>query len=94
MEHGCIVYFFIFIMVIAVLKYLFTNKKEIYCGFSMEDYNKIAAILSSNKIRYTYKIVNHDSKINLPTGRMDGFNYMYYIYVNKKGYENAVAVIN
>ena len=76
---------------------LFFNKKEIYCGFLLEEYSRIINILSYNKIKYTYKTVNQGTSGNRITGNIGEdyrFRYMYYTYVRNKDFDHAVSLIN
>ena len=75
---------------------LFFNKKEIYCGYSLEEYGKIIGKLTANKIRYTDKAVTYGTNgnhITGTTGEDNRFRYMYYIYVHKKDFDYAVSLI-
>ena len=64
----------------------FWNRREIYVGPSLEDFNRIRGILDANKIKHAYR----------KTG-MGGWNFqrafMYYIYVHKKDEEAARFLI-
>ena len=65
----------------------FWNRKEVFCGFSMQDFDKALDILSENRIKYAYRIVNYASSRNNiigQSGESSNCSAMYYIYVHKK----------
>jgi len=62
------------------------NRHEVYCGFSMVDFNKTLGVLRTHKIRYTYRIVGYSSGNSVNN---TNYSKMYYIYVNKKDAEKA-----
>lgn len=81
---------------------LLWNRKEIYNGFSIAEFNKLKDILSTNGIKYDFKTVNRStaSVFDVSRGRTGSmgenlkYSYEYYIYVNKDNYDEAVFAIN
>ena len=72
------------------------NRKEVYCGFSLDVYSKIIQALSDNKIKYAYKTVNYGKNVDFLTGTTGEdirFRYMYYVYVHRKDFDYAVTLI-
>ncbi|MGL6174432.1 MAG: hypothetical protein ACRC1P_07460 [Cellulosilyticaceae bacterium] len=77
------------------------NKKEIYVGTSMQRFGEIRDILETNKIKYTYKVVNRNNSqicgakrgYTGTIGEKAQLAYTYYIYVLKKDYEHARYLI-
>ncbi|NLK98537.1 MAG: hypothetical protein GX272_10750 [Epulopiscium sp.] len=72
------------------------NRKEIFVGFSVKKFNEILDLLSRNKIQYKYKIINrtHPKLEGMDTNWEDmKYSGVYYIYVHKKDYESARAVL-
>lgn len=78
------------------------NRKEVYNGFSMEEFNRIKDILSAKGIQYDFKTVNRSTSSGFDStrGRIGSmgenlkYSYEYYIYVNKNNYDDALVVIN
>jgi len=90
MEKGVIIMLFIW------------NRKEIYNGFSIKEFNRIKDILSQKGIKYDYKTVNlkSSSLFDSTRGRVGSMgenldaSYEYYLYVNKKEYDEAIFAIS
>ena len=80
----------------------FWNRKKIFCGHSLEKLSIIREILSVNKIKYEYKVVNHNSgslftsrrAVTGTMGEEPKYMNIYYLYVNKNDYDKSVALIN
>lgn len=78
------------------------NRKEVYSGFSMDEFSRVKSILSAKGIKYDFKTVNRttSSVVDITrekTGSMGEslkYSYEYYIYVNKNNYDDAVFAIN
>jgi len=60
------------------------NRREIYCGFSNEQFNRALDDLSAKGIKYRYRIVR--------TGTI-ATNIMYYVYVHKRDKEIAKFLV-
>lgn len=81
---------------------LIWNRKEIYNGFSMEEFNKIKCALLEKGIKYNFRTVNRTtgSSVGSTRGRIGSmgeklkYSYEYYIYVHKNDYDGAVYAIN
>ncbi len=80
----------------------FWNRQEVYVGNSMRRFSEIREILAQRKIEYTYKLVNHESARIAGSNRSMRGNAgeslenstIYYVYVNKKDYDQAVGSIH
>ena len=78
------------------------NRKEVYNGFSINEFNRIKNILSAKGIDYNFRTVNKSTSSGFDTtrGRVGSmgenlkYSYQYYIYVHKNNYDNAIFVIN
>ena len=78
------------------------NRKEIYNGFSIKEFNRIKDILSVKGIQYDFRTVNRttSSGFDSTRGRIGSmgekleYSYEYYIYVKKNNYDEALFVIN
>ena len=76
------------------------NRKEVYNGFSIDDFNRIKDILSEREIKYDFRTVNRttSSAFDSTRGRIGSmgenlkYSYEYYIYVNKDNYDEAVTL--
>lgn len=80
-------------------------KKEIYCGFNMEEFNRIRDALDGAGIKHKYKVVD----LIAPSCMMDRLNGIrtasgantassqamkqYYIYVSGSDFEKARIII-
>lgn len=74
------------------------NRKEVFVGNSLQRFNEVRYKLSSNEIKYEYKIVDSTSPGYFGTSNrartgtlginMD-YTHTYYIYVHKNDYDNA-----
>ena len=81
---------------------LVCNRKEIYNGFSINEFNRIKNILAQKGIQYEFKTVNRTTSSGFDTsrGRVGSmgenmkYSYEYYIYVHRKNYNQAVFLIN
>jgi len=58
------------------------NRREVYMGYSLQEFNKVLDILAANKIKYFYRKVGMGGVI--PERAV-----MYYAYVRKKDAEKA-----
>ena len=78
------------------------NRKEVYNGFSMKEFNRIRDILSVKGIQYDFRTINRSASSGFGStrGRMGSFgenlnySYQYYLYVHKNNYDNAIFAIN
>lgn len=79
----------------------FFNRKSLYTGFSVKDFNNVRNILDINKISYRYKILNLDSHL-WPNrfGRgghykdhYDDSHIIYEIFVHKSDYDTATYLL-
>lgn len=74
---------------------MFWNRKEIYVGHSMQEFNRIRDALNTNRIKYEYRIINQSSS----RARFGTFNEnmeytrLYYLYVHKGNYEEAYNLL-
>jgi hypothetical protein len=72
------------------------NQKEVFTGYSLQQFNEVRGILAANNINYKHKLVNNISSRRGRTGTFgENLNYsvMYYIYVHKKDYQCACTVL-
>lgn len=80
------------------------NRKSVYDGRSIADFNAVRNILELNKIPYKYKTVDlaHNSYLGPKTGvtRSLGGNFadvsgsmIYEVFVHKDDYEEATALV-
>jgi hypothetical protein len=78
---------------------LLWNRKEVYLGFSTQEFGKVRRTLAANHIPYSIRTVSHSA---MPTGapnRMgrfgenSAFANQYYVYVNKRDYEAAALLL-
>lgn len=73
------------------------NQKEVYIGYSLQQFNEARRILSANNINYRHKLVNNISSRRGRTGTFgenSNYSVTYYIYVHKKDYECACTVLS
>ncbi len=74
------------------------NQREVFMGNSMQRFSEVRTILDTNKIKYKYKVVSLNQGVT--RGRTGTFgeniDYLntYYIYVHKKDYDNACAILH
>ena len=65
---------------------MFWNRREIFVGHSLQEFNRIRSVLKAEKIKYDYNRV-----------KMGGFDlerrFMFYVYVHKKDVEIAQFLI-
>ena len=77
----------------------FWNRKEVYFGTSMEKFSEVRSLLSINKIKYSYKVINNSSSFGSNRGHTGTFgqrieySYQYYVYVHKNDYEDALLLM-
>lgn len=77
------------------------NRKEVFVGYSLQKFNEACDILAGNKIKYKYRVVNHNSgyisgSSRSRTGSLGenmGYSNMYYLYVNKRDYAEACSFL-
>lgn len=77
------------------------SRREVYVGNSLQRFDEIRYKLSANKIKYDYKIVDHTSPSFGSSNRARTGNFginmalakTYYIYVHKKDYDKAQALL-
>ncbi|MFJ7662521.1 hypothetical protein ACIQXW_08980 [Lysinibacillus sp. NPDC097162] len=76
----------------------FNNKEDVYIGYSMEELSKVRAILNSEGIKYTYKVVDPSTQwIGHGTrrgnygsfGMNSNYDKQYIVSVKKKDAERA-----
>lgn len=81
---------------------LFWNRKEVFVGYSMEQFAAFRQKLVDNGIQYDFKLVsNNNNNALFGSGRSRtgtfgenmAYMTMYYLYVHKKDYEYACAVL-
>jgi hypothetical protein len=67
------------------------NQKEVYCGYSLQQFNKVMDALDFSKIKYKYKIANNfgSSSGRGSFGQNMKYAHMYYVYVHQKDYDQA-----
>ena len=79
-------------------------KREVYCGFNPDDFNRVRDMLDANGIKHTHKIVDlttpsclMDMRGTRTVDRADtaAANAMrqYYVYVSGSDYEKAEMII-
>ena len=76
----------------------FWNRREIYVGNSLQEFNRILDILAAEKIKYHWRRVDRINWSRTATfgtlGTVDtSQNDMYYIYVHKKYLDKAQFLI-
>lgn len=63
----------------------------------MQKFGEVRNILSSNHIKYDYKVVNHNSSLGRAGHGSYGLNmdnaYQYYVYVHRLDYEHACTLL-
>lgn len=77
------------------------NRKEVFFGFSLQKFNEMRQMLSENKIEYDYRLINNNNNYFWQSrravmgtfGEKAAYSITYYIYVHKKDYEHACAVL-
>ena len=75
---------------------MFWKYKEVFVGYSMQEFNRIRDILKANNIKDDYRIVNLGSNSRARCGAYGEnpeYARMYYVYVHKSDYEQACALI-
>ena len=77
---------------------IFWNRKEVYCGLDMKTFSHIRTILTQNNIPYIHRVVNqggNGGSQQLGTlGQNLSLQNMYYLYIHKNNYDQAVFLIN
>lgn len=78
------------------------NRKKVFVGNSLQKFTEVRATLSSNEIKYKYKVVHSTSPSYFGSSNrartctfgvnMD-YTKTYYIYVHKNDYDNAQALL-
>jgi hypothetical protein len=78
------------------------NRKEVFIGNSLQEFNEVRDKLSSNRLKYVYKIVDSTSPSYFGSSNrarmgtygvnMD-YTKTYYLYVHKKDYDMAQAFV-
>ncbi|NMB27792.1 MAG: hypothetical protein GX987_07070 [Tissierellia bacterium] len=78
------------------------NRKEVFVGHSLQSFNEVRYTLSSNGIKYKYKVVDNTSPSYFGSSNrartgtfginMD-YSKTYYIYVHKNDYDNACVLL-
>lgn len=77
------------------------NQREVFVGYSMEKFSRACAILAANKIKYKYRVVRQKSAYAFGSrrartgtfGENEEYSNVYYVYVDKRDYENASKVL-
>jgi len=77
------------------------NQKEVFTGYSLQKFNEVRHILAANKIEYKHRLVNNNNTYLFSSrrartgtfGENMEYSTTYYIYVHKKDYDNACAVL-
>lgn len=74
---------------------MFWNKREVFVGASMVDFNRVLNDLSAKGIYHTYKVVsNIEGRGRTGTFGVDpDLLKTYYVYVDKKDLEKALHLI-
>jgi hypothetical protein len=71
--------------------------KEVFVGYSLQKFNEVRQILAANKIEYKHRLVNNDNGSRRARTSIFGenmeYSITYYIYLHKKDYDNACAVL-
>lgn len=81
---------------------MFLNKRLLYKGTSVKEYNEVINILELNNIKYTDKVNNKNkdigpiiNKVMVGTlGEREDFSYEYSVFVIKDDYEYASSLLN
>lgn len=77
---------------------LFWKRREVYHGFSLKEYSDLREILSTNGIKYDYRIINHNKKggggRTGTFGLNPKFEHEYYLYVHKDFLEKAIHLLH
>ena len=71
---------------------LYWNRHEVYCGFSLQEFNNTLDTLAVKGIKYTYRVVTPPSTRTHIIGST-GINLshsMYYVYIHKKDFKNWI----
>ena len=79
----------------------FFNRKEIFVGSSIDQFNNVRERLRQNNIKYTYRVMDRNSSnvVGSQRGRTGtlgqdlNISKTYYLYVHKKDYEQAIGLI-
>ncbi len=76
---------------------IFWNRVEVYCGYSMGDFNQYRDILASGRIRYDYRLINRNQSHRARFGSFflnPKVETQYYLYVHKNDYEKAMFLLH
>lgn len=73
---------------------LFWNRVEIYCGYSLRDFSELRDCLNTKGISYDYKLINGSNNRTRfgSLGLNPKFKTMYYLYVHRKDYDQAMFI--
>ena len=75
---------------------LWWNRKEIYFGYSGDEFNRIRQKLTLNGFRYDYRLVNQNNRRG-QTGSFcenPALSVAYYLYVHKSEYDKVNAILS
>ena len=61
------------------------NRREIYCGFSLKEFNKVLDVLAAKGIKYIYRTPQSGTIV---------VNRLYYVYVHKSDKELAQFLVS
>lgn len=77
---------------------IFWNRREVFYGTSMKRFGEVRDILCCNKIKYDYKVLNHNSSIGRASHGSFNINmeyaYEYYVFVHRKDYTLACTLLH
>lgn len=80
---------------------MFWNRKEVFTGYSLQEFNDIRFKIAAHGIKYGYKVVDSTSSSFFGSRRaragsfgvnMD-YTKTYYLYVHKKDYDQVQALL-
>ena len=73
------------------------DQKEVFVGYSLQKFDEVCQILALNKIDYKHRLINNDNSSRRARtgtfGEKMEYSITYYVYVHKKDYDNACAVL-
>jgi len=78
------------------------NQKEVFVCQSVQRFSKVCELLAANNISYKHKVVNNNNGSILGSGRVrtgnssqsTDYSILYYVYVHKRDYDNACAILH
>jgi hypothetical protein len=77
---------------------MYWNRREVFLGYSMKQFSEVRSILSSNNIKYNYKVKSNYASSDRGHSGSFGLNMdyacQYYIYVHRQDYARACHLIN